>query len=55
MSEADIAGFKLADLANQLSGGSMAPFILHLLEARKLTDKEANAIRDMLKNYKPKK
>ncbi|QDT98731.1 BlaI/MecI/CopY family transcriptional regulator [Gimesia aquarii] len=54
VTESDIAGLKLAELADQLSDGSMAPFILHLMEAQKLSQEDADAIRKMLKNYKPK-
>ncbi len=55
VSETDIAGFKLAEIADQLPGGSMAPFILHLLDAQQLSKEDADAIREMLKNYKPKR
>ena len=55
VSESDIAGFQLAEIAERLSGGSMTPFVLHLLEAQKLSKKDADAIREMLKNYQPRK
>ena len=55
VTETDMAGHKLEALAEQLSDGSMAPFIMHLLSARKLTQDEADEIREMLTNYKPKR
>ncbi len=55
VTEIDIAGFKLAEMADKLSGGSMTPFILHLMEARQLSQEDADAIREMLKSYKPKR
>ncbi len=55
VTETDIIGFTLAEMADKFSGGSMAPFILHLMEARKLSQKDADAIREMLKNYKAKR
>ena len=54
VTETDIAGFKLQQMADQLSNGSMAPFILYLVESRRLSQEDADAIRKMLKNYKPK-
>jgi predicted transcriptional regulator len=54
VTETDIAGFKLQQLANQLSDGSMAPFILYLAESQRLSQEEADAIRRMLKSYRPK-
>lgn len=55
LSETDIAGLKLAEIADQFSGGSMAPFVLHLMEAQQLSKEDADAIRKMLKSYKPKR
>lgn len=55
VTETDIAGFKLAEMAAKFSGGSMTPFILHLMEARQLSQQDAEAIREMLTNYKPKR
>ncbi|MCA9123121.1 MAG: BlaI/MecI/CopY family transcriptional regulator [Planctomycetaceae bacterium] len=55
VTESEVAGHKLEALADQLSGGSLAPFILHLLNSRKLSQAEADEIRTMLESYKPKK
>lgn len=55
VSETDVAGFKLAEMANKVSGGSMAPFILHLLDAGGLSEEEAKAIGESLKQYKARK
>lgn len=48
-----IAGFELGAIADKLSEGSMAPFLLHLVSAKKLTREEADEIRQLLKNYNP--
>ena len=49
----DIAGQELEAMAAKLSNGSMAPFICHLLQTKRLSRVEANEIRQMLRNYKP--
>ena len=49
----EIAGRELEAMAAKLSNGSMAPFICHLLQTKRLSRTEANEIRQMLKNYKP--
>ena len=54
VSESDIAGFKLAEIAAQLSDGSMTPFVLHLMKSQQLSKEDTAEIRDMLKSYKPK-
>jgi BlaI family penicillinase repressor len=55
VTETEVAGHKLEALAEQLSDGSMAPFIMHLLSSRKMSQSEADEIRAMLTNYKPKR
>jgi predicted transcriptional regulator len=54
VTETDIAGHKLEEFADQLSDGSMAPFIMHLVQSQRLSKEEADTIRKMLRNYKPK-
>ena len=49
----EIAGRELEAVAAKLSNGSMAPFICHLLQNKRLSRAEAKEIRQMLKNYKP--
>ncbi|MEO2015662.1 MAG: BlaI/MecI/CopY family transcriptional regulator [Fuerstiella sp.] len=44
----DIAGMQLDEFASKLSEGSLAPFVLHLLNARKLSRKEKQQIRRLL-------
>ena len=43
------AGEQLQSLANELTGGSVVPFITHLVKQRKLTAKEQRAIQELLK------
>jgi predicted transcriptional regulator len=49
----DVAGRELEAMAENLSEGSIAPFLMHLISNRKLTRVEADEIREMLRNYKP--
>lgn len=44
----DIAGMQLDDFARKLSGGSLSPFVLHLVQAKKLSKKEKEEIRRLL-------
>ena len=44
----EIAGLQLAAFADKLSGGSLSPFVLHLVRSRKLTRKEKKEIRQLL-------
>ena len=52
VTEAELAGHELDAMAKKLSGGSLAPLILHLLDAQRLSQTEVDEIRSMLKNYK---
>jgi len=49
----EIAGGELEAIAEKLSEGSLAPFLMHLLSHARLTRAEADEIRELLKNYKP--
>ena len=49
----EIAGGELEAIAEKLSAGSMAPFLLHLVSNSRLTRSEAEEIRQLLKNYNP--
>jgi len=44
----DIAGMQLDDFASKLSDGSLSPFVLHLLKAKKLSKNEKQEIRRLL-------
>ena len=48
----EIAGQELEAMAAKLTNGSLAPFICHLLQTKRLSRDEADEIRQMLKNYK---
>jgi BlaI family penicillinase repressor len=48
VSREDLAGMQLEALAAELADGSLSPFVLHLVRAKRLTQKEKNAIRRML-------
>ncbi len=44
----DIAGMQLDEFASKLSEGSLSPFVLHLLNAKRLSRKEKQQIRRLL-------
>ncbi len=48
-----VAGGELQVMAEKLSEGSIAPFLMHLISNGKLSSSEADEIREMLRNYKP--
>lgn len=50
----DVAGGELEAVAEKLSEGSIAPFLMHLIANGKLSKIEADEIREMLRNYKPR-
>jgi predicted transcriptional regulator len=53
VSIAEVAGGELEAMAEKLTEGSIAPFLMHLISNGKLTKSEADEIREMLNNYKP--
>ena len=53
VSQADVAGQELAALADKLAGGSLAPFLMHLIDQQRLTEEEAGEIRRLLDEYEP--
>ncbi len=48
-----VAGSELEAIADKLSEGSMAPFLMHLASAKRLSREEADEIRKLLKDYDP--
>jgi predicted transcriptional regulator len=48
VSREELAGMQLEALALELADGSLSPFVLHLVRAKRLTQKEKNEIRRML-------
>ena len=50
-SQADVATGELEKLAERLGDGSIAPLIMHLVEQKRLSKKEAAAIRKLLDRY----
>lgn len=47
-SQSDVAGRELEALADRLSDGSLAPFLTHLVQRKRLTKKEVAMIRKLL-------
>jgi len=46
----DIAGMQLEDFADRLSEGSLSPFVLHLVQAEKLSKSDREEIRRLLED-----
>ena len=44
----EIAGMQLEEFASKLSGGSLSPFVAHLVRAKRLSKKEKEQIRRLL-------
>ena len=44
----DVAGIQLDDYARRLSEGSLSPFVLHLVKAKRLSTQEKEEIRRLL-------
>jgi BlaI family penicillinase repressor len=44
----EVAGMQLEDFASKLSGGSLSPFVVHLVQAKRLSMKEKEQIRRLL-------
>lgn len=44
----EIAGMQLDDFARKLSEGSLSPFVMHLVQAKKLSKEEKEEIRRLL-------
>ena len=49
VSRDEVAGKELEALADRLADGSMAPFLMHLIQEKRLGKKEADEIRKLLK------
>jgi BlaI family penicillinase repressor len=45
----EVAGMQLQVLAEKLSDGSLSPFIMHLVQAERLSKKEKQALRRLLR------
>ena len=48
----ELASSQVMSIAQTLTGGSVAPFVMHLISDGNLTQDEAQEIREMLQNYK---
>ncbi len=48
VSQASVAGRQLEELARKVTGGSLLPFISHLVQGRRLSKKEKAEIRKLL-------
>jgi predicted transcriptional regulator len=44
----EVAGMQLDEFASKLSGGSLSPFVLHLVQAKRLSAKEKREIKRLL-------
>ena len=48
VSREDVAGMQIDEFANKLSEGSLSPFVMHLVQAKRLSKKEKAEIRKLL-------
>jgi BlaI family transcriptional regulator, penicillinase repressor len=48
VSQSDVAGMQLDELARKVTGGSLLPFISHLVEGRRLSQREKEELRKLL-------
>jgi predicted transcriptional regulator len=48
VSREEVAGMQLEEFANKLSGGSLSPFVTHLVRSRRLSNREKEEIRRLL-------
>ncbi len=48
LDRSDIAGMQLDDFARKLSEGSLSPFVMHLVQAKKLSKADKEEIRRLL-------
>jgi predicted transcriptional regulator len=52
ISQEEFAGLQLEAMAEKLTDGSLAPFILHLVKAKRLTPAEREQIRKLIREIK---
>ena len=48
VSRTEFAGRQLEQMADKLTNGSLAPFIMHLVKGKRLSEKEKDQIRKLL-------
>ena len=48
ISREDLIGRRLQDVAEKLCGGSLTPLLTHLVRARRLNDRERQALRNLI-------
>ena len=48
VSQTDVAGMELQNAAEKVADGSLAPFLTHLIEGRRLSKEELTELRDLL-------
>lgn len=52
MSREQFAGEQLTQLAEKLSGGSLTPLLVHVVESNRLSRRELDELRELLANHK---
>jgi BlaI family transcriptional regulator, penicillinase repressor len=55
VSQADLAGLHLNEIAEKLSAGSFKPFLTHLVEDGRMSDDEIEELRQLLDQHKPRR
>ena len=55
VSRTDVAGQQLEAMADKLSDGSLAPFLMHMVQSKRLSDCDLTEIRRLLAKRSPRK
>ena len=52
VNQSEMAGLQLEEMANKLADGSVAPFLTHLVEGDRLSTKDLDELRKLLKRHR---
>lgn len=55
ISQSEMAGLQLEEMANKLADGSVAPFLTHLVEGDRLSTEDLDELRKLLKRHRSRR
>lgn len=55
VSQEDLAGLQLKEIAERLTAGSFKPLLTHLVEDGRMSDEEIEELRNLLDQHKPRR
>jgi len=55
VSQSEMAGLQLEEMANKLSDGSVSPFLTHLVEGDRLSRKDLDELHKLLKRHRSRR